>query len=44
MEDEHCGKVVLERELKQVQGRVASLQAARTALTHKHQRATNVSY
>ena len=44
MEDERCGKAVLERELKQVQGRVASLQTARTALTHKHQTATNVSY
>ena len=44
MEDERCGKAVLERELKLIQGRVASLQAARTALTHKHQTATNVSY
>ena len=35
---------MLERELKQVQGRVASLQAARTALTHEHQTAINVSY
>jgi hypothetical protein len=41
VEDERCGKAVLERELKQVQARVASLQAAKTAQTHKHQ---TVSY
>ena len=48
LEEERCGKLVLERDMKQLQARVASLQAARNAQTttlssHKQQAITNVS-